>query len=239
MAIVSFNIVSGVLQVVAKLSGSTQPDQIINSYGVHVFTSVEWGIYTLILTDANGCVIEREITVNPSVTTTTTTIAPGSSIIIGNTQDPITIFNPDATNKNGGYYGYPDADIVNLYVWFKTLDGTPLPSDKTFTYTIQGRTSPYSSTFEFIDLSDQIHAEVLETSFGPISPLQGSIVLKAGFIETYFNYIYYKNLDTLMAVDINTLNNDIYTGIPTRSDAGTTGGIDVLNDSRILIQYID
>lgn len=235
MAIVSYNIVSGVLPVVAQLSGSTVPDQIINTYGVHVFTDVAWGIYTLILTDANGCRFEKVITVNPAVTTTTTTIIPGTSIVIGNTQDPITIFNPAATNRTSGYDGYPDPDVVSLYLWFKTLDGTPLASDKTLTYTIQGRTSIYASTFEFVELSDQIHAEVFETSFGPISPLQGSIVLKAGFIETFFNYIYYKNIDSLFTIDIGSVTNDIYTNLSLTSNQG----IQELSSDRILMQYYD
>jgi len=237
MAIVSYNIVSGVLPVIAQLSGSTVPDQTINSFGVHVFTNVALGIYTLILTDANGCRFERQITVNPAVTTTTTTVIPGSSIVIGNAQDPITIFNPIATNRVSEYDGYPDPDIVSLYLWFKTLDGMPLSSDKTLTYAIQGRVSPYASTFEFIEISDQIHAEVFETSFGPTTPLLGSIVLKAGFIETAFNYIYYKNIDSLFTIDIESAANDIYTGIPTRSDAGTIRGIDALQSDRIYMIY--
>lgn len=235
MAIVSFNIVSGVLPVVAQLSGSTVPDQINNTYGVHAFTNVEWGTYTLILTDANGCRFEKEITVNPAVTTTTTTIIPGSSIVIGNTQDPITIFNPDATNRTSGYSGYPDPDIVSLFLWFKTLDGMPLSSDKTLSYTIQGRVSPYISTFEFVELSDQLHAEVFESSLGPTSPLQGTIVLKAGFIETFFNYIYYKNIDSLFTIEVGSVTNNIYPNL----SLTTNQGIQELSSNRILMQYYD
>lgn len=237
MAIVSYNIVSGVLPVVAQLSGSSVPDQTINSFGVHAFSDVEWGIYTLILTDANNCVFEREITVNPAVTTTTTTVQPGSSIVIGNTQDPITIFNPDATNRSSEYSGFPDPNVASLYVWFKTLDGTPLVTDTTFTYIIEGPVSPYVSTFEFLTLTDQIHAEVFETSFGPISPLQGSIVLKAGFIETAFNYIYYKNTDSSFRIDIGAVNNDIYTGIPIMNPPATNRGVDIVESDRIILDY--
>ncbi|GAH10025.1 unnamed protein product, partial [marine sediment metagenome] len=73
-----------------------------------------------------------------------------------------------------------------------------------------------------------------------ISPLQGSIVLKSGFIETFFNYIYYKSPTLpVFEVRISGTNNNIYTDLSTKFADGKAYGIITINDNNIVMQYSD
>lgn len=238
--IISFDIVNGVPPFEAVLSGSTIPSQTYNNVGTYSFNNVPNGVYTLVIIDGNGCVFKKELIVNPSVTTTTTTIQPNNSIVIGNAQDQLLIFDPNATNRDTPYIGYPDPNIVDLYLWFKTLDGKPLIDIKTFSYEIRSENVTDNSLFEFIDVSDEIHYEVTETLNGPSPTIRGNIILKPGFIESYFHFIYHKGIASqLFDIEVVGSVNDIYTGINTKLDDGKNYGIITLQSDRIVIEYDD
>ena len=236
----TFTIATGAPPFEAELLGSGIPPAVYPAVGTYTILNVNNGVYTLQITDSNGCIFEQEITVDPNVTTTTTTVQPGNSIVIGNVQDPILIFNPTATNRSSAYIGYPDPAVVTLYLWFKTLDGQPLTSDTPFTYEIAGRNIIGGSIFSYNDVSDQIHMEVLEATSGPITTLTGDILLKTGFIESFFEYTYFKGaVDQLMQIDVTAPNNNIYTGINTKFTDGKAYGITTLNTGRIIMQFDD
>lgn len=234
----NFTIVSGAPPFEAELLGTSIPKKIFNSVGTYYFDNVENGVYILKITDGNDCVFENEVVVNPNVTTTTTTIINDDSIIIGHSQDPITIFNPNATNRNNQYVGYPDEDIVELYLWFKTLNGQPLSSQKILSYTIDTTGGTAQSTFKFEDVSDQIHMEVIETINGPAELINGNLKLKAGFIESFFKYTYYRNgTNKEYTIDILSSNNDIYPLLNTKNEDNKNYGIELINKGEIKFNY--
>jgi hypothetical protein len=250
MAVVTYNIASGQAPFTAQLLPSTT---LINEHattGTFYFENVPNGVYTLRITDANLCVYEKEMTVDPFVTTTTTTVLLGNSIVVGNAQDTLLIFNPDATNRNSGYSGYPDPDIVTLYLWLKTFDGKPLTSEIGFSYNFKGTTTTTTTTtttstttgwgpsFDFLGLSDEIHTEINETASGPAQNISGTLSLKTGFIETYFKYAYLKGSNPEFTIDITSLSGDkIYTNIPTKYDDGVNFGVDTLERDRITFLF--
>jgi len=238
MATVTYNIASGQAPFTAQLLPSTT---LINEHattGTFTFEDVPNGVYTLRITDANLCVYEKEMTVDPFVTTTTTTILPDDSIVVGNAQDTLLIFNPDTSNRNSEYTGYPDPNIVTLYLWLKTFDGKPLTSEIGFSYNFEALSAIYGANFNFLSLSDEIHTEINESASGPATTISGTLSLKAGFIETYFEYRYLKSLDPGFTIDITSLSGDkIYTNIQTLGEAGTSRGIDSLERDRITFLY--
>jgi hypothetical protein len=137
MATVIYTIAGGVAPFTVELTPSLIPINTHLSIGTFSFTNVENGDYTLVITDSNECVYEYQLTVDPFVTTTTTTVIPGNNIIVGQIQDPILIFNPNSTNRSNHYFGDTLTDTnITLYLWFKTLDGKPLTSSKTINYSI-------------------------------------------------------------------------------------------------------
>jgi hypothetical protein len=246
--ILNFNITGGLAPYEVELVGSGIPKQTFDSSGYKSIADVPNGVYMLNITDSNLCVFEQEIFVDPFVTTTTTTQTPGNSIVIGNVQDSFLIFNPEGTNRNSEFTGFPDPNIVTLFLWFKTFDGVPLDEQVSFNYTINAPEiyEDGGSLFIFNLLSDQIHAEVIESISGPTPNLTGTILLKPGFIETYFQYTYLKGaVDPDFFIDITSPayaygTNLIYTGVPTRDDAGTTYGVfDPVEGNRIIITYSD
>jgi len=190
MATIKYTIKSGAAPYTVELTPILIPINYHESGGTYEFINVPDGSYVFIVTDANECVFQQELTVNPFVTTTTTTLTPGNSIVVGNTDDEMLIFNENATNREDHYIGYPDANVVTLYLWFKTFDGKPLSENMLFYYTIAANSG---STFNFVDVSDQKHVEVTQTIGGFAPSISGQVLLKVGFIESYFQYTYIKN----------------------------------------------
>lgn len=226
MATVKYNIVNGAGPFIAELTPSLIPENIHITTGTYEFQNVPNGGYTLIITDSNGCAFEQEITVDPLVTTTTTTLAPGNSIVVGNAQDESLIFNVNGTNRDSHYDGYPNPNTSILYMWLKTLDGAPLTTEKILNYTI---TADSGSTFIFNAFSDEIHTNIIQNSTGPATSISGQLYLKSGFIETYFQYTYTKNpVNPNFQIDLDSSTNWLYTGIP------LTGGTNIYG-----ITYID
>lgn len=235
---ISFTIVDGLPPFSVELLGSNIKKN-VNNIGQHTLENVPIGVYTLVITDSNGCVHEEDLIVNPSVTTTTTTVLPGNSIVVGNTQDDITVFNTAATNRNSVFTGYPDADIITLYLWFRTFNGGKFDEIKTIDYDIRVINSTAdTSTFEFISLSDEINTEVIQNTVGPTSPLSGNIIFKKNFIETYFEFIYYRgNNNPSFNIELNSSTPVFYTNIETRFVVNKMFGINNINQSNIDLNY--
>lgn len=242
MNTVLFNIESGAPPFIVELIGSEIPKLTFNTIGEKQINNVPIGIYTLKITDSNDCEFEQQIYVDQSITTTTTTRVPENAIVVGNINDPLLIFNENATNINNIFNGYPDPNIVTSYLWFKTFTGEKLDEEISLDYTISSGSDPLNSEFIFNKLSDQVHAEVIENSFGPALTISGTLLLKKDFIETFFEFTYLKSSsDDDFYIDITSSlpgENLIYTGVPTKSDVGTTHGVyDPVQSDRIIITY--
>lgn len=235
---IKFNIISGVAPYLVKLEGSNKPEEYVYTLGEHEITEVPNGLYTLKITDGSGCVYEKELIVNPSVTTTTTTVLPGDTIVVGHTQDDITVFNTTATNRNGEYVGYPNPNVITLYLWVKTLDGRPLTGVKTFNYDIGVYNTTGDSSFQFVSLSDAINAEHQTTTYGATTPISGNIILNPNFIETYIEYVYYKGTeDPRFVINLQSSTPLFATNISTKDDDGNTYGIVNLNQLQVVLNY--
>ncbi|MFW6219443.1 MAG: hypothetical protein ACOC33_01115 [bacterium] len=236
-----FNIQSGSPPFNVDVVGSDISTQIYDSTGEKTISDIPNGIYTLKIIDSNGCVFEEQILVDPSITTTTTTSIPSGAIMVGNINEELLIFNSDATNINTLFTGYPDPDVITSYLWFKTYDGSPLNNQTTLQYTISSGNGGTNSEFEFISLSDQIHTEVVENIGGPSTTINGNIILKENFIETYFEFTYFKSSTTPdFYIEINSLpgQNTIFTDIKTKDDLNTTYGVyDPISNNEIIITY--
>ena len=187
MGNISYTIISGIPPFKAELVSSSIPINTHNTVGTFEFNNVPDGGYTLKISDSNDCLFEKDIIVNPYVSTTTTTLPMNNSLIIGNTQDITLIFDINGTNRNTHYVGYPTPDDTILYLWFKTTDGKPLINDITINYSIF---SEGTSKFKFIYLSDEINCNVIENTIGLSTNINGQILFKSGFIETFFSYQY-------------------------------------------------
>ena len=235
MAVVSYNIASGLAPFTAKLLGSSLPENIHNSIGTYQFDNVPNGVYTLQIVDANNCIFEKEITVDPSVTTTTTTIIENDLLVVGNVQDTLVIFNPDATNRSSSYQGFPDPLYVELYLWLKTLNGAPLETQKEFSYDITINSSS-GSTLELVEYSDQIHSNIIRGSSGPLANINGDIELYPGFIEGYFKYVVDRGADDRFIIDLITTNNIFY---PNLEITGGTKiyGVTTAEKNRVVMQF--
>jgi hypothetical protein len=239
-ATIFYTVTNGAMPVTVELTPSFIPANVHTETGTYSFINVEDGEYTLIFTDSNGCVYEKEIIVNPFVTTTTTTVVPGDRMIVGQSQDTLLIFNEDATNRSEHYFGDTPVDTnIILYLWFKTLNGEPLTSNKTVLYSITainpvtGVTG--SSQFTYLDVSDQIHAEVIESMSGPSKTIAGTISFQAGFIETYFKYRYQKDLVIPdYQIDLNAYANWLDPNILLTGGTNTYGVVYVDGDNMIL-----
>jgi hypothetical protein len=210
MASVKYTIVNGGVPFKVELIPSSIPANMHNSVGQFEFLNVPNGSYVLTITDGNECVFEEQITVDPSVTTTTTTQIPSNSIVVGQTNDTNVIFNEDGTNRDSHYSGYPDVNTSTIYLWFKTYDGFPITNQKTLQYSLIGDSG---TTFSFNSLSDEIHCEVIE-NINNAPSISGNIILKSGFIETYFEYTYMKNpLIPDYTINLTTIENIFYNGL--------------------------
>lgn len=226
MNTIKFNIVSGESPFEVELIGSDKGTATIYSYGEHTIYNVYDGIYTLKIVDANGCEHREDLVVNPSVTTTTTTVLPGNSLIVGHSQDGATVFNMAATNRNTQYSGYPDPNVVVLYLWLRTKDGKPLGETITLNYSISANELTGDSEFIFNSVSDNVNAEIIETSTGPVSPLTGNLILKENFIETYIEYVYNKGtVDSLFSINLESTSDVFDTNVNTTLDEAKTYGL--------------
>lgn len=235
MGNIRFNIESGAKPFIVKLLGSDKDDLIINEYGETIIYDVSNGIYELNITDSNGCIFNKEMIVNPNITTTTTTKIDGKSLIIGHAQDELVIFNEGGTNRNSEYNGYPDGDVVELYLWFKTFDGEPLDEQKLLNLEINGEDD---SSFNYVVVSDQIHVDTLNILNSVENQITGQVILKEGFIESYFKYILYKgNNNPRYSIRLYSSLPNIYTDINTRIDDGKTYGIENITNNEILLKY--
>lgn len=234
MATINYNIQSGIPPFTAELTPSLIPENIHLSVGTYQFIDVPDGEYALVIKDSNGCVFEQELIVDPFVTTTTTTIPQNDSIIVGQSQDPLLIFNANATNRNDKYVGYPDANIIVLYLWLKTYNGAPIDNDKVINYVINGN---IGNTFSFSSVSDEIHVEVSEIVTGPAESITGQIILKAGFIETFFQYIYVKNpLNPTLRVELSSMVDWLYSDISIVDD-NNQYGVTYIDSDNIVMNF--
>jgi hypothetical protein len=92
--------------------------------------------------------------------------------------------------------------------------------------------------FQFNSLSDQIHSEVQEDVSGPNDSIEGNIILKSGFIETYFEYIYYKGtINKRFEIEINSQTNNLYPNSKTKVISGTNYGISEIDIGTIKLNY--
>jgi len=238
MATVEYTIISGEAPFTAELTPSLVPVNIHTIPGTYNFINVPDGGYTLSITDSNGCIYQKELNINQFVSTTTTTIIPGSSIVVGNVQDESLIFNIKGTN-NFNHYGENSIDTVfTLYLWLKTLDGLPLTTQKTINYKIIATTGLTSgSTFVFNSLSDWIHTNVVEITSGPSKAINGQIVLNVGFIETYFMYTYNKYLTVPdFKITLDSPLDWLYTNIPL-IEGLLKYGVTYIDTKNIILNY--
>jgi hypothetical protein len=234
MAIVSYNILGGAAPFTAELTPSLIPVNTHMTTGTFEFVDVPNGSYTLIIKDSNDCIFEQQITVDPLVTTTTTTALQGSSIVIGNTQDESLIFNVNGTNRDAHYEGFPNPNTSIIYLWLKTLDGSPLTYNRVVNYTF---TANSGSTFKFNSLSDEIHVDVIQSVVGPATAINGQLYLKAGFIETYFEYVYNKNTVTPnFQIDLNSTGNWLYKNVPLTGGTNVYG-VTYVDDDNIIMNF--
>jgi hypothetical protein len=236
MAIISYRIASGLAPFTARLTPSSIPENVHMETGTFLFVDVPNGIYTLQVEDANGCIFERELTVDPFATTTTTTIVEEDSLVVGNAQDPILIFNKGATNRSSEYIGFPDPDVVTLYLWVKTLNGEPLITQKQFNYEISSDIPEDQAIFNIVDYSDQINSQISETASGPAPNIEGEIVLLPGFIEGFFEYTYERDINNRFTIDL-TSSIDVFDPNLTLTGGTNIYGVTTSEKQRIVMQF--
>jgi hypothetical protein len=233
MATVRYTIVSGAAPFTAELTPSLVPENIHATTGTYQFNNVPNGGYNLVITDSNGCVYQQELNIDPLVTTTTTTVAPGNSIVVGQAQDESLIFSVQGTNRDSHYDGYPNPNTSVLYLWLKTLNGAPLTTQRVVNYSIVAASA---STFAFNTLSDQFHAEVIG-AVGPSEAISGQLLLKVGFIETFFQYTYVKNPgNPNYQIDLNSTGDWLYTGVPLTGGTNTYG-ITYIDRDNVIMKF--
>lgn len=77
MAQIVYEIVTGVPDFTAHIEPNVAVDQVLNSYGIYLFDELPEDIYTLTVTDSNGCISINVIDLTtPTTTTTSTTDVP-------------------------------------------------------------------------------------------------------------------------------------------------------------------
>ena len=232
MGIIRYRIVSGVAPFNVELIPSIIPLITHSTTGIFEIEDIPNGSYTLVIKDSNDCIFEKQLSVDPLVTTTTTTEVPNDSIIIGQTSDETLIFNQNATNRDVHYSGYPNENIVNLYLWFKTTNGAPTINDVLINYSI---TANSGSTFTYNGISDEIHTIVLQNVVGPLTTISGQILLKSGFIETFFNYTYNKDsVEPSFEINLNSNVDWLNTTTPLTSGINVYGVTYLSGDNAIL-----
>lgn len=237
MNTIEYSIVEGSSPFVVELVDCDKPIEKVYTLGTHYFYKVPDGLYVLKITDSNGCIYENQITVNPTISTTTTTVVPGDFISVGNTQDIASIFSNVATNRDSQYTGYPDPNAAVLYLWFKTSDGKPLVNNKTFQYTICADVENLTS-FDFVSLSDEINVDIIETIAGPSESISGNITLKTNFIESLFQYKYSKGVgDPSFKILMESINPMFDVNVVTTGVDGKLYGISSLNTKQVNFNY--
>lgn len=231
MGNINYTIVSGAAPYTARLNPEVVEPVSHASEGTYQFTDLPDETYKLTITDSNECEFSTWVTVNPNVSTTTTTIAPNAnSIVIGNSQDISLIFNEQGTNRNAPYVGYPDENIVELYLWFKTFDGKPLISNKILNINI---TSTIGSYVVFDGVYNEIYSEFNNNNnVGNSNILEGQLSLKKDIIETYIKYSFYKNdVNDDLKITINGSSGDIYSNLELVDETNTYGIINITNST--------
>lgn len=228
MATIKYTIASGNPPFIAQLIPSVVPNNLHSTTGTFEFNNVPNGYYSLIITDSNECSYTEELLLNPSITTTTTTEPFTNSLIVGNTDANTYIFDVDKTNRNTKY------DVTELYVWFKTLDGKPLTSEKIITYSFN---SLDTSTFNFLELSDEVHATITEVVNGPATIINGQIKFSVGFIEAYFKYQYnYASLISSFRLNLTSGSDWLSSNIPL-IDVNNQYGVTFVNNKNIIMDF--
>ncbi len=237
MATVYYNIASGLPNFVVELTPSLIPNNTHTTIGTFQFSDVPNGDYLLRITDANNCVFEQEITVNPFVTTTTTTISPTTNIIVvGNTNDEVLIFNENGTNRPDHYIGFPLEEESRLFLWFKTYDGSPLNEIKILNYSIEGPINT-ANTIELVENGDEIFSEVHQVVGGPNLTINGQLILKDGFIETYIKYKVKNNSNNpSFKIVLNSPTGDFNLSIPLISGVNVYGTTYV-NANNVILDF--
>lgn len=233
-SIINYTISNGEPPFIAELVDSDKQEQIHQQVGTYSFNDVSNGIYRLKITDGNNCVFEKELIVNPSVTTTTTTTLPGDLFVIGNCQDELLIFNENGTNRDNKYTGYPDPNEIDLYLWIKTFNDQPLTTEKILSYNISSDDINDGSTFEIIDYSNEIYSNVMKNNSGPKSSINGDIILKEGFVESFYKYRYKRGSIGDFTIELNSNTNDVY---PNLNVTTKNYGITLINQDTIIMSF--
>lgn len=190
---IHYNIVNGQPPFLVNLIPSIIPTVTHSETGEYFIDDVPNGDYVLTINDSNECQNDFNIVVNPNIITTTTTTTGGEYIIVGQTIDETLIFNTGATNVSDEYVGYPNENIVHVYLWFKTYDGSPLENSKIINLQIN---SVGGSTFQYLGMSDEINTELINVvTLTDTTILSVDVLLKEGFIETFFKYEFNKNIN--------------------------------------------
>ncbi len=233
MATISYKITSGEAPFTAELTPSIIPIAIHDVVGTYEFNDVPNGNYTLIIVDSNGCVFMSEIVVDPLAIPPVIIDTPtGDAMIIGQTQDETQIFENNTTNRDDSYIGYPDSNIVTLYLWFKTSNGEPITSNKIINYRFD---ASGTTSFIYDSLSDEIHTQVIETISGPSNVMSGQITFSVGFIETFFKYTYIKDvLAPNYKLELYSSGNWLYPNIETTNTINQYGVEYIDNDNAIM-----
>jgi len=225
MGTIEYTIVNGVAPFNVELSPLSSTTH--TTTGTFQFVNIPNGDYTLIVTDSNDCVFEQNLTVNPNAPTTTTTTMPSDdSIILGNTDAATLIFNVNSTNKSGQF---GDGEV---YLWLKTTNGEPLTTNKVVTYSFSGN----NTTIAFNNLSDEIHAEVIENIGGPSQSINGQLLLKVGFIETFFKYTIINGVGSNgFRINLDSVTSWLNTSIPLVDGTNIYGVRYIDNNNAIMI----
>ncbi len=232
-----FKIISGELPITVELLNSTKSIFTVYSYGEYMFENVPEGLYILHITDANNCVYERSVHIDGF--TTTEIYIPKNSIIFGNTNDKLTIFNENVTNRNDPYSGFPDTNIIDLYFWFKTKNRKALNDIQTLHFDIRSyNISIINNQLTFISINDEINMELLN-KVQTANKFSGDITLKENFIEgfVWYNFNKTSSSDSRFQIHANTTNAVFDTLIPIKSDVGTAFGIETLTQTEILMNF--
>lgn len=231
MGTIEYTIISGSAPFIVELPPFGEATQI--AVGTYQFVDVPDGEYILTITDSNDCVFEKVLTVNPTAPSTTTTTLPmDDSIIVGNTEEILLIFNENNTNRST-HFTTNDGDIATIYLWFRTTNGAPLITDKVINYDI----SSTGSTFIFNSINDENYGEVNEVRAGPSEFIRGQILLKSGFIEMYFKYTFTQVDDVVdfvinLSGNINWLN----TTIPI-IDETNIYGVNYIDEDNVIMKF--
>ena len=233
---IEYTINSGTPNFTARLDPEVLEPNVHTEFGTYSFENVPNGTYTLIVTDSNGCTFEKQLVVNPLITTTITTQPATNSLIVGCTQTTLVIFNEETTNTD-----IAQNLNTNTYLWFKTTDSNVLNKTLTIDYTISGTSNNHN--FNFINVSDQLNFIVNENNDSG-NVINGEIILLPSFNESYFLYQFSvsdPSADNYEIILTSTDPNVFNISIDTKTSSGTIydSGIDILEKDRVVFTYIN